>query len=357
MLDLILPNFQTRFRTDRNEETIAEVLREENERILDPAHLEADVIGHGEFEWDFRCLRPGFRDLVAPFTRVTSGGSHLLLLALDELGVTRDERLSLIPIVEYPHFASLVNDHYNFHPELNRPKPDRFTAAKLTQLKYAAQFMVVYPKYLVLRNRMAADLATRNRLHAAMFQLTAMVGTSRALYLDWSRRSFAGVTRENGLQWGIYTLASYFLGPVKLACILAGVPESKVNQMRTAFSWLAVAAKLELDRRVLDGETTSPQEPERQPSFRVESFPAVEWIEYLEKSGGPPRHHNRFPDFTRCHEAAITDLRQSGKGPRLRNLLVDEALEKFSSLMVAAELLPDLTNRLMDAFQNEGGTR
>src|SRR5688572_22312667 len=113
MLDIILPGFHAHFQSAAHEATISETLLEENRRILSEEHLESEVIGKGEFPWDFRCLKPGFWDLVSPFMRQASGSSHLLLLALDELGLSKAERLSLIPIIEYSHYASLVNDHYN----------------------------------------------------------------------------------------------------------------------------------------------------------------------------------------------------------------------------------------------------
>ena len=334
------------------------MLPAENERLLNPGHLESLVIGQGDFEWDFRCLKPGFWNLVSPFMQHPSGSSHILLLALEELGVTEERRTSLIPIIEYSHFFSLVNDYYSLHPALNQSKPDRFVAAKLTQLKYAAQFLAVYPKYLVLRNLMGADLETRNRLHTAMFQFAVILGASRSLFLDWARRSYADITTANYHQCAVYTLSGYLLGPVILACILAGVSEKETRQIKTAFSWLTIVAKLELERRVVSGETPMPADPLRVPEFIVNSFPGGWWLEQLQTQAVRTAGFEPFPDFRRMYRQAVVELRLplGAAGGRKSKSVVREALAKFQATMTETKLLPGLTANLVAAFHPGGQT-
>ena len=357
VLDQILPDFTTIHWSPAREDTIARVLREENARVVDPAHIESKIVGPAEFAWDFRCLESGFMDLVAPFMTHPSGCSHLLLQALEELGITRASSHYLIPIIEYTHYVSLVNDFYNLHPALNQTQPDRFVAAKLTQLKYAAQFLAVYPKHIVLHNLLEVDLPTRNRLHKAMMQFAVSEGSSRGLFLDWARRGLVDVALDHYHQNAAFTMAGYFLGPVTLACILADVPEPVVQQVKRAFSWFGIAAKLELERRVLTGAADAPTEPERSPHFLILSFPGSYLLarrtgQAAEDPTPVPRIH--FPDYLAWQEKSRATLRQY---PVQKHAVVDSMLDTFEEEMAATGILPGLAGRLAASLRKGGSAQ
>ena len=335
MIQHLLPSFQSKFWTAEHDHLIKLTMGEENTRIMDPAHLESQVIGKGEFDWDFRCLETGFWDIVSPFMQQPSGSPHLLLLAMDELGVASTKQRALIPLVEFPHYITRVNDYYNQHPSLNQPKPKRRIAARLTQLKYAAQFLGVYPRYLVLNNHMEADLPTRNRLHAIMFQFAVLYGTSRGLMMEWNRHGLTGVSENTYFQTSVHTLSGYLMGPVSLACVMAGVPQDETQKVKKAFSWLSIAAKLELERRVINDMITEPLSRETRPEFLINSFPgAYEILSPQTKQ----KKYQQFPDIVSWHQDIITAQRDQGISchPRL-----NECLDHFQEEMANTGLMPD----------------
>ena len=354
LLDLILPDFKNSFWSQDREDTIAQVLRAENARVVDPRHIESMIVGPAEFDWDFRCLQSGFIDLVAPFMARQSGCSHLLLMALDEIGVNRPSTQHLIPIVEYAHYVSLVNDFYSLHPALNQGQPNRFAAAKLTQLKYASQFLAVYPKHIVLHNLLEIGLSTRNRFHREIMQCAVSEGSSRGVFLEWARRGLSGVTPAQYQQNAAFTMAGYFLGPVVLACLMADVPESDLMQVKRAFSWLGMAAKLELERRTLICAVAGPVQEERSSHFLILSFPGSYLLERQLPSSpsdtATGRSHH-FPNYLGWQESARKHLLQQ---PVERHVCVDSMLDRFEQTMASTGILTDLTARLSRSLRKGG---
>lgn len=313
------------------------------------------IIGPAEFAWDFRCLQEGFIDLIEPFMAHPSGCSHLLLLALEELGINRPSSHYLIPIIEYTHYVSLVNDFYTLHPALNTEHPDRFVAAKLTQLKYASQFLAVYPKHIVLHNLLEVDLTTRNRFHKATMQFAVSEGSSRGVFLDWARRGLSGVEPAHYQQNAAFTMAGYFIGPVVLACLMAEVPEPVLQQVKRAFSCFGIAAKLELERRVLVGATEAPAQAERSPHFLFLSFPGAYLLEMDAQQGTPPStsRYRHFPDYLDWQESSRNRLLQS---PVKQHESVNRMLDQFEETIAATGILTGLAAKLARSLREGGPT-
>jgi hypothetical protein len=214
----------------------------------DPEYLQSDVIGTGEFDWDFRCLDEGFLALVGPYLEQHSGVSPLFLSVLRELGADTDQYRDACLFIEFGHFATLINDYYMFHPDLTAEGIAPRRVSLLTQLRYAGQYLSMYPRYLLVSNRF--DLSDRQQidLHEALAGSVVVQGASRGVIHKRSGADAKTQSREWYLQYCINTIHSYVVFPVVLAAILAGLDRNATGTLRVALGHLALAMKLAIER-------------------------------------------------------------------------------------------------------------
>jgi hypothetical protein len=94
----------------------------EKQQIINSEHLVSQVIGETEFEWDFRCLDDGFYSLVKPYLTGSSGSAALLQSTLDALDINTAVNQKAALLVEFQHYANLINDAYSCHPDFTQKK-------------------------------------------------------------------------------------------------------------------------------------------------------------------------------------------------------------------------------------------
>lgn len=230
---------------------LRQIIEHERRLLDDPDYLLSDVIGKGEFDWDFRCLDHGFLALVNPYFAQQSGTLPLFLSVLRELKADTNQNKRACLFVEFGHYATLINDYYTFHPNLSAASIDRRQVSRLTQLRYAGQYLSMYPRYLLVSDYFCLSNEQQIDLHEALAGSVVVQGASRGVILKWSGSQKHPGSQEQYLQNCINTIHSYVVFPVLLASILSGVDRQSSGALRAALGHLALAMKLAIERESL----------------------------------------------------------------------------------------------------------
>lgn len=238
-------------------EALGQIIANELALLNDPDYLVREVIGTGEFDWDFRCLDEGFLALVRPYLSQSSGSLPLFQSALQDLGADTSENRVACLLIEFGHFATLINDYYTFHPDLTGGAVNAKRASLLTQLRYAGQYLSMYPRYLLVNDKFSLSDPQQINLHEALAGSVVIQGASRGVALKWSNSANLPKPRDHYLQNCINTIHSYVVFPVVLACILANVDRETISEIRVAIGHLALAIKLAIERELFDGLPTN----------------------------------------------------------------------------------------------------
>lgn len=227
------------------------ILTREHGRLTDPDYLVTDVIGKAEFDWDFRCLDAGFMDLARPHLAQSSGVMELFNSSLEALGAYSGNNPSAVIFVEFGHYATLINDFYTFHPLFLQDEVPPREASRLTQLRYAGQFLNNYPRYLLVQNRFGLSDERQIQMHESLAGITVSLGMARGTVLHWLKMGFGRVSIERYLQYAACSIENYIAVPVTTALILADEDSATVNQARRALQFLCLAMKLQIERDAL----------------------------------------------------------------------------------------------------------
>jgi len=254
MLNILIENFDENFLRNDDKEIIEKCLSDELKLLTDIRHLETNVIGKADFQWDYNAIHEGFTQLVRPFMRNNSWTSALFLHALRDLDNYKPEYIKAIVLLEYSYYGTLINDFYNFHQEFTKVNQDLNQSSKLTQLKYAGQYLNAYPRYLLIENKLEVDKETLFNLHKWVSNIYIILGVSRGLFVKWSHSCFNNLRIETYFQNVINYLSNYILYPMILAAILSKVPVDKIHSLKKAFSYLTLFAKLRCEKRVFTNE-------------------------------------------------------------------------------------------------------
>lgn len=242
---------------------IGERLAEERVRLADPEHLVAKVIGSTEFAWDFDPIGPGFLDLCASFLEQPSGAGALFLALLETYGLHESPARHALVIVEYAHFATRINDAFNYADAFAERTPDQAQAERLVQLRYGAQWLNNYPRYLIVTNGIEASDAVRIGVHRWGHHSYTATGISRALFVRSAQRGFTGLDDKAWRESSIGLLCELVISPAVMAATLAQRSEDEIRAVKSAFSHFAVAVKLRLERHALTSELPATQAIER----------------------------------------------------------------------------------------------
>jgi len=275
MLDLLIEGFDERVCLADDSRRITRRLDDEKTRLMDPEHLRSEVIGEARWCWDFESLDEGFMQLVAPFMAREAGSSHLYLHALRAFGDFREEHEHVIILLEYLHYASLIEDYYNFNEVFAAPEPDPRVCARLTQIKFAGQYLTLYPRYLLIRNALAADERTLIRAHRWLKNTYIAWGISRGVLLKWLAVRFRGVQSDHYAQNAVNALCTYLLSPIVMGAIIAGLDEETVARLKEAISWLTLSVKLRCERRVLQGRLDPAPGPHHEKALLAALLPGT----------------------------------------------------------------------------------
>jgi len=235
--------------------------------------------------------------------------------------------MQAVILLEYSYYASLINDYYTFHPLFTVPEPDLRQCSRLTQVRYAGQYLQMYPRYLLIRNVFGVDDPALFNLHRLLTQISIAAGTSRGVLLKWAQAGFRGLSVEAYLQNSINALAHYILFPVLLACVFAGVGDDAMAAVRKGFSMFSLAAKLRFERRLLqDTARLDLNEFECYGilPIRIEGYAFAELGLALEDAELP---HTRYPDVRMLSEQIARSVRRAATAAVIND--VERAARKY----------------------------
>ena len=350
MLDILLEHFNDRVCVAADSETIRERLKLERVRLMDPEHLQSEVFGKPQWAWDFESLDEGFMALVAPFMSRESGTPHLYLQALSEFGNSRPEYENLIVLLEYSHYASLIEDYYNFNDTFVEPEKDPRRCSRLTQLKFAGQNLTVYGRYLLIRNTLKADTATLTRLHRWIKNVYITWGIGGGVLNQWCAARFVGVSEDNHRQNAINGLCLHFLSPIVMAAIMAGKSDETVQQLKEALSWLSLSVKLRSERRWLTGTIDLDVGPHHENALLPPTMPATL---FLQK--GLTLSEDTPPTLIGVHTAMTQQVKAAMTDADLESLekMERQYFETFLEQMQKMGCAPKLVQRLADGLEQE----
>ncbi len=154
MLNYLVERFEENYLVPHqgDQELVAATLAEELKKFTDPDFLQQHVIGEALFEWDFRAIHEGCLDIMQPFIGSQSYIPLFFCTVLRDLGCDPEKYIKASLLLEYSYYSLGVIDHFDFHQVFTRHENDLKSFAELTQLRYAAQYFIQYPRYLVIQN-------------------------------------------------------------------------------------------------------------------------------------------------------------------------------------------------------------
>jgi len=306
VLDLLIQGFREQFCLDEDGRRIRDRLREEHARLLDADYLQSEVIGQSRWAWDFESLSEGFSELVGPFMDRDSGISHIYLQALREFGDFRPEHENIIVILEYAYFASLIEDYYSFHDAFCEPDPAPRRCSRLTQVKFAGQYLGLYPRHLLIRNALKVDENTLIRTHRWIKNIYITWGISRGVLLKWIGARMNRVSQEQYFQNSINALCTYFLSPIIMGAIIAGWDEGRVQQLKEAVSWLTLSIKLRCERRAILGQLVPDLDEYHRKALLPITLPGTS---FLQRDLGWPEAGNGLVTLAALHQQMLAKVR------------------------------------------------
>jgi len=354
MLDILIENFEETFlpkgNSDRQE--MIYYLEREWDRINDASHLEQMVIGKAEFEWDFRVLKEGFEGLIHPFSQDPSHVPILFLHCLRDLGCSKDEYKHALIFLEYCHYIIGINDYFNFQRVFTQDTINLEECSRLTQIKYAGQFITTYPSYLFINNLLDVSVETNNKLHQLVFNITAALGISRGVLAKWTHRRFADVTVEMYSQNAINSLSHFLIFPVILAATLARVPDNDILLLKKAFSHLTLFAKLRLERAISQSDLEVDISPSYMNSYRILTFPGVPFISNNLTLEHKTVAGQKWPHFPDIYAQIVEILRSDGSENTLAatRALEEQSFEAFTTTIQQTGLLGNTVKNILKSF-------
>lgn len=354
MIDLLIENFEDNFLSQNNADyqDMVKILANEWEKINNADHLEQNVIGKPQFEWDFRVLKEGFEGIILPFSEKPSYIPIIFLQCLRDFGCTKDEYKQALIFSEYSHLIITINDYFNCQEVFTHPSPELSDCARLTQVKYAGQFVSTYPSYLLIENTLGLSDEMNIKVHKLLLNITASVGMSRGVFAKWVHRNFADITTDAYAQNSINSISHCFVFPVILAAILSSVSDEQIALLKKAFSHFTLFAKLRLERKMV----LSHQEVEIPDSLqsynKISTFPGMVLINSGLSLESEMSEVTRFPYFAEMYDKTLHLLRSSDVE---KALAVTEDLEKssfnsFIDIMSQTGLLEDTVKKIQKSF-------
>lgn len=279
MLNILVENFEDNLVRSDDRSIVDECLAVERSALMDVEHLESEVIGKADLQWDYDALGAGFSELIEPFMEEQSGIPFLFLRALRELDSYRPEYFRAMVLLEYFYYGTLINDFYNLHDHFAEADLDLRECARLTQLRYAATYLGNYPRYLLVGNKLGVDAEVLFELHRWVSGTYVTLGISRGVFVKWSRSCFANLNLEHYFQNAINFLCVYLLYPVVFAAILSKMPKDQIRSLKRALSHLTLFVKFRCEKRAILGELDGRVDPYHESSLMQATFPGVALVQ------------------------------------------------------------------------------
>lgn len=355
MLHLLVADRSARLFTAQDREAADQCLAAEARLLRDARHVENEVVGPAAFEWDHSALQPGFVDLVEPSMARPSATGALFLRVTRELGCARPEQVKAVLLLEYAYWAALINDAYTFQAEFTKLEPDLQVCASLTQQRYAAQYLTHYPRYLLVNNVFKVDDLVQAALHQWVSNVCITLGVSRGVFVKWAHSGFQGMTAERYYQNAINSLCSYFLFPVILGALFAGVQGAELRRLKQALSWLTLAAKIGCERRWLSGALQAPSTAAEAGSLLFLTFPGQVLCQSGAVPVAPMGPGQRFPGIPQVCDRLTASARQTLTVAQTQGMLrlEETAVGRFVAEMATLGLLARLTDDLAQGLAKQ----
>ncbi len=333
---------------------VAERIALERARLVDPEHLVRCALRESEFDWDFEPIGPGFLDLATPFLAEPSGAAALFHACLREYGIEESGARHAAVIVEFVHFATRMSDHFNYHDAFAETTPVPAIAERLVQVRYAAQWLNNYPRWLIVSNAFETSPAARIAIHGWGHQSFTTTGISRACFVSYAHRRFRGVTTANWLALAQGLLCELVISPAVMATMLAERSPAELAAVKRAFSHLAVALKARLERRSLARPSVAADPPELDYLVPMR-FPGVAVTRARPEIDPALVSGSRFPFIRKtCAALAGADVVRAGSDETAAELrrLEKEHAGRFLDELRSARVLPRAAC-LATAFERE----
>ena len=355
MLNILIENFEDHFLNADDSNVIENCLSDELNAFRDTQHLEQNVIGQAAFEWDYDVIEEGFFDLLDPFMQQRSYIPLLFMRALRELDSFHPRYLKAMLFLEYGHYACLVNDYYNFHKTFIEQKYDLKACARLSQLKYASQFLAMYPRYMLIQNEFGSGAGTIFEIHRLITNISVTYGISRGVFIKWSQDGFKNFTLENYFQNAINTLCNYILFPILMASIFARVPADEIHLLKKAFGYLTLFAKLRCEKTAYLTRNLPTVDTFQQSGLLMMMFPG-----YFMLAGGITleekeiaKHPYRYPDIHEYYNQLTHKLKREFDDQLVSRIESVETkyFDLFLSELGKSGLFKDLSVSLSNCFK------
>ena len=356
MLHHLIENFDTEFLEafEADQRTINECFEAEYKKLSDTEHLEQNVIDEPLLAWDYRAIEPGLLELMDPFMESESHTPLLFFSILRDLGLDPKPYVKASLLLEYSYFALGVIDYFDFHKVFTEKKQDLLTYSELTQVRYAAQYLIQYPRYLVIKNSFELSKAQNIALHKLYATIGVTTGIGRGAFLKWGHDYFVSLIREHYFQNSIYTLNNYFLFPAMLGAIIADLSDAQKDSLQKGFSALTMFAKLRLEKRYYENQDEFKITP---PIYRdlwqLLSFPGMALMENGLQVDPAPYAEDKYPWFTGLYRDLNTQIQGIDMADTIKTMekLETELFETFVSELGRVDLLPATVERLRNCYR------
>lgn len=325
MLNILIENFDQEFIASNvaDQQRVANCLNVEFENWSDIGHLEQNVIGEPLFQWDYRAIDEGLIDLMKPFIQSESYIPLFFMHLLRDLGCDPDRYKKASILLEYTYYAAGVVDLFNFHEVFTKKEKDLLKFSELTQIRYAVQYLMQYPRYLIIKNAFHLDDKTNMEIHKLYSTVGVATGMGRGVFLKWSNAYYRNFSQAPYLQNTICILNNYFLFPVVLAALISNVSSDHLSRLKHAFSALTVFAKLRLEKTICNSSVIEGSDEAYTDSLLLLTFPGIALIQENFSIDRRQFNDRKYPWIPKMHG----DLLQMLESRPLDNTI--EAIEEL----------------------------
>ncbi len=355
MLNHLIDNFEEKFLRPfgRDQELVKATLASELENLADPAFLEKDVIGEPLFAWDYRAIDEGCLDLMKPFMQSHSYTPLFFCSVLRDLGCDPEKYSKASLLLEYSYYALGVIDYFDFHKVFTSHKNDLKSFAELTQLRYAAQYLIQYPRYLVIQNAFELTKAENIALHKLYATMGVTTGCGRGVFQKWANNCFKDMSEARYFQNCIHTLNNFLIFPVMTAAIFAKVSEADKNNLQDGFAALTLFSKLRLEKQIYLKQTDFKVEEGYSELFSLLNFPGMALLHDKIEIDGSQFKDNKYPWFTKMHQDMFASVASAApeKAVAAIEKMEKELFETFLAKVSKTKLLGDTVSRICECYE------
>ncbi|PIE64654.1 MAG: hypothetical protein CSA26_07145 [Desulfobacterales bacterium] len=357
MLHYLIDTFEEHYLDPQKEdqELIAATLAKELEKFADPDFLQQNIIGEALFEWDLRAIHEGCLDIMQPFIASQSYIPLFFCSILRDLGCDPKEYIKASILIEYCYYSLGVIDYFDFHQAFTPHEQDLKRFAELTQLRYAAQYFIQYPQYLVIQNAFGLSKSENLSLHKLYATIGVAAGCGRGVFQKWANNYFIDMSEPHYLQNCIHTLNNFFIFPVLTAALFAEIPLSVRNELQNAFAVLTLFSKLRLEKKYYLKQADYTVPDHYTDLFSILAFPGMALLHEDIQIDQSRFSKDRFPSMPAMYRDIYRTLENTGaeKAIAAITLLEKELFDTFLTSMSKANVLSDTVSRICTCYKME----